>query len=147
MLVILSVIQGGPKDARLSFLPGEYIFGRSDESDVVLVHRCASRIHFLLRVTDEGAFAQDLFSRNRIMINQQVVTDERRLRDGDSIFVGGIGVRFHVHLIPEEFSPLSGDAPRPAALYQHGASPDEPTANLTTSETHVVGGGSWGHDG
>jgi pSer/pThr/pTyr-binding forkhead associated (FHA) protein len=147
MLVILSVIHGGPKDARLSFLPGKYVFGRGDESHVVLVHRCASRRHFLLRVTDEGAFVQDLFSRNRIMVNQHVVTDEHRLRDGDSIYVGGIGVRFRVHLLPEEFSSLTADAPRPAALYQHGASPDEPTANLTTSETHVVGEGSWGHDG
>src|SRR5262249_44221018 len=139
MLVILSVIHGGPKDARLSFLPGEYIFGWSEESDVVLVHRCASRRHFLLRITHEGAFVQDLFSRNKIMVNQHVVTDEHRLRDGDSIYVGGIGVRFRVNLFPEEFCALTGDAPRLTALYQHGASPDEPTAALTTSETHAIG--------
>jgi pSer/pThr/pTyr-binding forkhead associated (FHA) protein len=147
MLVILSVIHGGPRDARLSFLPGEYVFGRSPESDVVLVHRCASRRHFLLRVTDEAAFVRDLFSRNRTMVNQQVVTDEYRLRDGDTIYVGGIGVRFGVHVFPGESGVLASDASRPAALYQHGASPDEPTAVLRTFESETLGGGSWGYTG
>jgi pSer/pThr/pTyr-binding forkhead associated (FHA) protein len=147
MLVILSVIHGGPKGARLSFLPGEYIFGRSPESDVVLVHRSASRRHFLLRVTDEDAFVRDLFSLNRTMVNQQVLTDEHRLRDGDTIYVGGIGVRFGVHVFPAGSDVLAGDAPRPAALYQQGASPDEQTSVLRTYESETIGGGPWGHSG
>src|SRR5262245_50911787 len=128
MHVILSVIQGAPKNARLSFLPGEYIFGREPKCDVQLDHPSASRRHFRLRVTDEGAFVKDLYSRNRTMVDHNVVTDEFRLSDGDSIYVGGIGIQLRVHLFPDEFSVLAGDAVRSAVLYPYGASPDEPTA-------------------
>ena len=138
MLVVLSVIEGGPKDAQLSFPPGEYMFGRSDESDVVLVHRAASRKHFVLRVTDESALVQDLRSRNKTMVNHHVVTGAHALDDGDSIYVGGIGIRFRVHVHAEVYNPSISQVPPQAVLYQHGASPDDPTAAMT-SETQIHG--------
>jgi pSer/pThr/pTyr-binding forkhead associated (FHA) protein len=146
MLVILSVIHGDPKGARLAFPPGRYMFGRNAESDVVLVHRLASRRHFALRVTDEGAFVRDLFSRNRTMVNHRVVTEEHSLRHGDTIYVGGIGVRFGVQILPGESGVPDSDTPRPAALYEQGASPDAPTGVLPTSEADTLGGRFLGHD-
>jgi len=138
MLVILSVVQGGPKGARLLFPPGEFVFGRSDECNVVLVHRSASRRHFLLRVSGDGAFVRDLFSRNKTTVNREIVTGERPLQDGDSIYVGGIGIMLAVQLFRGESCVLASDASCPKVLYQHGASPDDQTAALTACETALV---------
>ena len=138
MLVVLSVVEGGSKDAQFSFPPGEYMFGRSDECDVVLVHRAASRKHFVLRVTDDSAFVQDLGSRNKTLVNQNVVTGDRPLDDGDYIYVGGIGIRFRVHMYPDENDASISHVPRQKALYQLGASPDDPTAAIN-SETRIQG--------
>lgn len=136
MLVVLSVIEGGAKDTQLSFPPGEYVFGRNYESNVVLVHRAASRKHFVLRVTDESAAVRDLGSRNRTLVNHDVVTGDRPLDNGDSIYVGGIGIRFRVHLFPDEQNASISQEPQQKVLYQLGASPDDPTAAIAC-ETQI----------
>jgi pSer/pThr/pTyr-binding forkhead associated (FHA) protein len=123
---------------RLFFPPGEYVFGRNAENDVVLVHRCASRTHFLLRVTDDGAFVRDLQSRNGITVNYAVVKGDHPLRDGNRLFVGGIRVCFAVQILPGEHGVPSGDAPRPVAIYQQGASPDEATVAPPDPETVLI---------
>jgi pSer/pThr/pTyr-binding forkhead associated (FHA) protein len=93
MPFVLRVIAGQSVGARLLFPPGEYVFGRAEGCHVrFALTRPVSRRHCLLCVTEQGASIRDLNSRNRTMVNREIVRSNdppRVLHDGDQLWLPG----------------------------------------------------------
>jgi pSer/pThr/pTyr-binding forkhead associated (FHA) protein len=88
MDVQMKVLQGKPRGHCLRFAQGEFIFGRGPECNVRPNSDWVSRQHCLLRVGEDCVFLRDLGSSNGTLVNGQLVTEERRLYDGDTLQVG-----------------------------------------------------------
>lgn len=76
------------------------VVGRSSRADLALADRAMSREHARIFRTDEGWMLQDLGSHNGTRLNEALVEGARRLRDGDTVSLGGS------HLVVD----LDGDA-------------------------------------
>jgi len=70
-----------------------YLVGRAETSDIVLGGEQASREHAMFERRWDGVFLSDLGSRNGVLINGSAATGRHRLRDGDSIQLGGATFR------------------------------------------------------
>ena len=88
MDVQMKVLQGKPHGHCLRFAKGEFIFGRGPECHVRPNSDWVSRQHCLLRVADDGVSLRDLGSSNGTLVNGLLVTEERRLHDGDTLQLG-----------------------------------------------------------
>jgi pSer/pThr/pTyr-binding forkhead associated (FHA) protein len=65
------------------------VVGRSPEADVVLEDEAVSWNHFEIEWRGEILMATDLDSRNGTVLNGERLEKARRLRDGDTLIVGG----------------------------------------------------------
>lgn len=88
MDVQLKVLQGKPHGHSLRFSKGEYIFGRGKECHLQPNSDWVSRQHCMMRVEDERVTLRDLGSTNGTLVNGQLVTEEREMRDGDVLQLG-----------------------------------------------------------
>jgi pSer/pThr/pTyr-binding forkhead associated (FHA) protein len=88
MDVQMKVLQGKPHGHCLRFTKGEFIFGRGPECHIRPNSDWVSRQHCLLRVQDDEVSLRDLGSSNGTLVNGQLVTEERRLYDGDTVQLG-----------------------------------------------------------
>jgi pSer/pThr/pTyr-binding forkhead associated (FHA) protein len=81
----------GPGDAPRSFaLSGERtLIGRSSEADLQLDDEAVSWNHLEIERRGEVLMATDLDSRNGTALNGEPLDRPRRLRDGDTLIVGG----------------------------------------------------------
>ncbi|MDX6627551.1 MAG: hypothetical protein QOE56_2540 [Solirubrobacterales bacterium] len=81
----------GPGDAPRSFaLSGERtLIGRSSEADLQLDDEAVSWNHLEIERRGEVLMATDLDSRNGTALNGEPLERPRRLRDGDTLIVGG----------------------------------------------------------
>lgn len=70
-----------------------YTAGRAESCDLVLAGDQASREHAAFERRWDGVFVTDLASRNGVLVNAGTVTATRRLRDGDSVQLGGATLR------------------------------------------------------
>ena len=120
MNVTLLVVQGRPSGKKLIFPRGEYYFGRGAECHVRPDSEWVSRQHCLLRVTADGAWVQDLGSRNGTLVNGELVSGERRLWPGDHLQIGPLV--FEVSLGPSQTPP-----PRAAGQTTTAVARDEST--------------------
>jgi hypothetical protein len=73
----------------LELPPGEFVVGRSEECQLALDDPLVSRRHAVLRVGTRGVTIVDLGSRNGVTVNGEKITNERRLRHGDKVTIGG----------------------------------------------------------
>ena len=64
------------------------VFGRSDESDVVLTDPYASEFHMRLVAQENGMMLHDLGSTNGTYVNGRRVTAPTQLRRGDTVQIG-----------------------------------------------------------
>lgn len=71
-------------------ITSEHVFGRSDDSDIVLDDENISLKHFKAFIKDNQIYIQDLNSSNGTCINGMRISSgiEEKLREGDSIAVG-----------------------------------------------------------
>jgi serine phosphatase RsbU (regulator of sigma subunit)/pSer/pThr/pTyr-binding forkhead associated (FHA) protein len=83
------------------------VIGRSSRADLALADRAMSREHARIRKDDDGWSLEDLGSHNGTRLNEVPIEGSRRLRDADSISVGGSVLV--VEIQGEEGSP-SGDS-------------------------------------
>jgi pSer/pThr/pTyr-binding forkhead associated (FHA) protein len=86
--------QAVPAILVLSERERRYTAGRADTCDLVIKGDQASREHALFERRWEGVFVSDLGSRNGISVNGTAIAGARRLRDGDSVQIGGATFRF-----------------------------------------------------
>ncbi|HVV51376.1 MAG TPA: FHA domain-containing protein, partial [Polyangia bacterium] len=86
LAVVGGVRAGAP--LRLETLERRYLLGRAETCDLQLVSEEVSREHAeVVRLWDR-VVVRDLGSKNGVRVNDAVVTDRRRLRDGDRIQIG-----------------------------------------------------------
>jgi pSer/pThr/pTyr-binding forkhead associated (FHA) protein len=83
----LTGIEGGPRSVAIS---GERtIVGRDPEADVQIEDEAVSWNHLQIEVRGDVLMATDLDSRNGTALNGEPLDRPRRLRDGDTLIVGG----------------------------------------------------------
>lgn len=83
------------------------VVGRSSRADLSLADRAMSREHARVRKDDVGWWIEDLGSHNGTRLNEVPVTGPQRLRDGDTVSVGGSVLVAEIH---GEGPPSSGDS-------------------------------------
>jgi DNA-binding winged helix-turn-helix (wHTH) protein len=67
------------------------VLGRGPECDIVLAGRLVSRQHAAISRLGPAYMIEDLGSRNGTTVNDEPLSGQRILRDGDRIDLGGIG--------------------------------------------------------
>ncbi len=72
----------------------EITLGRSPDTDIVLNDQNASRRHCLIKRTWNGFTAQDLGSKNGVVVNGDVIEGAHALKDGDEVQIGGVKLTF-----------------------------------------------------
>lgn len=68
--------------------PGVYLIGRGENCEIVVQDTKVSRTHARLRITEGGAYLQDLQSSNGTFVNGESVCEETHLRNKDRVCVG-----------------------------------------------------------
>lgn len=91
----LIVMQGEGTGREVQLKDTPLMLGRSSECDVRLLNRAVSRLHCRVWRDGTGFWLRDLNSTNKTYLNERPVV-EARLKDGDSITVGGTILRFIV---------------------------------------------------
>jgi pSer/pThr/pTyr-binding forkhead associated (FHA) protein len=148
------VVLNGPQEGErfeLSTSPATWTLGRSDESDIQLFDREASRRQARLRVTAEGVFIDDEGGKNPLLVNNRPVTSHR-LRDRDEVSIGATQLVFDDSLEAylrelqqlADVQPLAAaptapgeQAPAPPAIEDPGR---EPVAPLPPQRPSTEGG-------
>ena len=73
---------------------GLTVFGRGEETDVLIRDASVSRIHFSILVEDKEAYITDLGSTNGTYIDGVRVGRDQEIYDGDVIKAGGVNLSF-----------------------------------------------------
>lgn len=73
------------------------VIGRSSRADVALADRAMSREHARIRRDEDGWSLEDLGSHNGTRLNEAPIEGSRRLRDADTISVGGSVLVVEIH--------------------------------------------------
>jgi len=92
----LRIMNGSDEGRRYPIAEGqaEVVLGRAAECDLVLDDHNTSRRHCLIRRTWNGFTAQDLGSKNGVLVNGVRIEGQKELKDGDEIQVGGVKLTF-----------------------------------------------------
>jgi|GEM_PF-1323687 len=72
----------------------EVVLGRSPECDVIIDDHNASRRHCLIKRTWNGYTAQDLGSKNGVLINGESIQGVVDIKDSDELQIGGVKLLF-----------------------------------------------------
>ncbi len=128
MKVKMLVVQGRPTGKTLTFLTGDFYFGRGKECHVRPNSEWVSRQHCLLRVTPTAAYLRDLGSRNGTLVNGVLLSEERLLQDGDQVQLGQLVFEIQ----------LESDTPARRADKPPLADTDQPLPRPTDSTTEIV---------
>lgn len=75
---------------------GEFVVGRSTECQLSLDDPLVSRRHAVLKVRRDGVSAQDLGSRNGVLVNGVKISGERELAAGDKVSIGSQEMVLHL---------------------------------------------------
>jgi hypothetical protein len=102
----LLIAQTGPLNGQRWALKMTTVIGREPDCDIVIPDRQVSRHHARLRLTLDGAFLEDLGSKNGTHHNGQILTENILLQDGDTIQIA-LAQKF-VYLSSDATVPLEG---------------------------------------
>ncbi len=86
----LAIASGVPARAplRLETTDHRYVAGRGETCDLRLASEEISREHLEIIRRWDGVVVKDLGSKNGVLVNDLLLTEPRRLRDGDMVQVG-----------------------------------------------------------
>ena len=92
----LRIMNGEDEGRRfeLSDDAAEVVIGRSPDCEITLDDHNTSRRHCLVKRSWHGFTAQDLGSRNGVLVNGLEIEGARMLRDGDELQIGGVKLAF-----------------------------------------------------
>ncbi len=92
----LRVMTGVDEGKRYEFSDDaqEITIGRSPECDVALDDANVSRRHCLIKRNWHGFTAQDLGSKNGVVVNGKVIQGVQLIKDGDEVQIGGVKLSF-----------------------------------------------------
>ena len=87
-------------ERRVALTEGENLVGRDPSAEVFLDVKGVSRRHARIVVSDDGAFLEDLGSKNGTIVRDRAVTHRITLRDGDPIEFGPVVVVYRLSAAP-----------------------------------------------
>jgi pSer/pThr/pTyr-binding forkhead associated (FHA) protein len=90
-------IMNGPDEGKryeLAEDASELTLGRSPECDITLNDHNVSRRHCLIKRDWHGFTAQDLGSKNGVILNGKVIQGAQLIKDGDELQIGGVKLIF-----------------------------------------------------
>ncbi|MBK8011483.1 MAG: FHA domain-containing protein [Deltaproteobacteria bacterium] len=92
----LRVMNGGSEGLRyeLKDQQAEVVIGRSPECDLAIDDQNMSRRHCLIKRSWHGFTAQDLGSKNGVLVNDVRIDGAKMLKDGDELQMGGVRIVF-----------------------------------------------------
>jgi pSer/pThr/pTyr-binding forkhead associated (FHA) protein len=92
----IRIMNGGNEGTRYEFKESqtEVVMGRSPDCDVIIDDHNASRRHCLIKRTWNGFTAQDLGSKNGVILNDVNIEGAVYLKDSDEIQIGGVKLLF-----------------------------------------------------
>jgi len=85
--------RAAPAVLRLTERERRYVAGRDEACDLVIAGDQASREHAAFERRWEGVFVSDLGSRNGVLVDGAAITAPHRLRDGETVQLGGVTLR------------------------------------------------------
>lgn len=88
MDVILKVLDGAKKGAKIAVKKSQFLIGRSKECQLCVGSTAISRKHCLISRHEARVTAQDLGSRNGTYVNGKKLSEEVELESGDQLMVG-----------------------------------------------------------
>jgi DNA-binding winged helix-turn-helix (wHTH) protein len=91
-----------------SLEPGENLIGRDRAALVWINDESVSRRHARVVVDEDGAFLEDLGSKNGTFLHGRAVSKETRLEDGDEFTLGESGTPVRFHSVGSSVSTRSG---------------------------------------
>lgn len=100
--------QAGPHDGQRWTIREEIVIGRDADCEIIVADRKVSRKHARFYSTPEGAFIEDLDSKNGTHLNSKLIDQPALLKDGDIVQVA----------LAQQFVYLSSDATLPLELEQ-----------------------------
>lgn len=113
------VVASGVHQGKPIAIPGtQFLIGRDEGCHLRPASPAISKKHCLLLVRDNKAFVRDLESTNGTFVNDEQITGERELADGDRLRVGPLD--FSVALAPGS---RADSTPLPDAMKAVGKSP------------------------
>lgn len=115
----LRVMNGSDEGLRFEFEEdqAEVVIGRSPECDVVLDEQNTSRRHCLIKRTWNGFTAQDLGSKNGVLVNGKKIDLVTPIKDGDEVQIGGVKLAFidPASRLLDQFGGFSDETVQPGA--------------------------------
>jgi len=94
----------------IALLPGENIIGREHGAAVWINEQSVSRRHARIVVAEDGAWLEDLGSKNGTFLGGRAVTQPTRLEDGEEFTVGEISSPLRYHRNDAESTTRTGRA-------------------------------------
>lgn len=134
-------VMNGPDEGKryeLSEEAVEITLGRSPDCDIVLNDQNASRRHCLVKRNWHGFTAQDLGSKNGVLVNGKQVEGAQLIKDGDELQVGGVKLIF-IDPPSRLLDQMGGLAAAPAT--------GEEAVPEGEEEPHEVAGDGYGDEG
>lgn len=124
----LRVIAGPDAGARVVIAERGCRVGRDPACELALHDEDVSREHAAIELRDDGLWLCDRLSKNGVYLNGERVPEERRLRDGDVVKVGGTEIAVEDPAERHVREAAAAADPAPPAAQALVASPDEPGA-------------------
>lgn len=96
----LQILLGRQRGRTLPLEAGTYVFGRSDDADVVLASELVSRHHASIVVEGGSVRVTDLESSNGTFVNGCRVLGDGIAKEGDVLLLGDFAMRLHRAEVP-----------------------------------------------
>jgi pSer/pThr/pTyr-binding forkhead associated (FHA) protein len=140
----LAIASGVPARAplRLETTDHRYVAGRGETCDLRLASEEISREHLEIVRRWDGVVVKDLGSKNGVLVNEALLTEPRRLRDGDTVQVGPAILRLSDpadrYLREFEARTDKGEGGEVQETSSPGTEPVEPAAAQSSAVAGVV---------
>jgi len=90
----LVVLAGAKEGAEIPLKKDKFVIGRAKDCTLRAGSEAISRHHCAVMKGDQGVSVRDLGSRNGTYVNEEKITGETALKDGDNLRVGTLEFRF-----------------------------------------------------
>jgi predicted component of type VI protein secretion system len=130
----LVVGQGAHKGRNIPVSGPQFLIGRDSKCQLRPASQTISKRHCELLIRDEQCFVRDLNSTNGTFVNDQQVTGEQELHDGDALKVGPLDFGIRIEIQAEKPTAVERDTQAPEAATAAAV----PTAEVADNKPEVL---------